>query len=404
MPSSLIRIVLVVASAVLAGMSARAQDTSQGVPATQAGKLPSTGERYKSLQQQIRKTKPSVETAKQKSAALKAEALALRRKLIVTVARVQSLEREKQTLDTQVSQLAAQEKTLSASFAKDRVRVARLLGLLERVQSDYPPAIALQPEDALKASRGAMVLGASLPQLYAAAAALAHRIEALKTTRASLAARRADAARNLAALTDARSDLDQLVARREMEAGAASEAYAGLQTQLDTILKEATDLKSLLDRVASLRSAAQQSGMTVVTAANDQPVRGPGGRATLLRPVNGQIVPGGYEGTAMPGLAFITAPSAAVVAPADSHVLFAGRYHKTGQVLILELPGGYDLVLAGMDRVDVRAGDQLLAGEPVGRMAPRGNGARLYFELRQNGKDISPAPWLGIDLRKAKKS
>jgi septal ring factor EnvC (AmiA/AmiB activator) len=32
------------------------------------------------------------------------------------------------------------------------------------------------------------------------------------------------------------------------------------------------------------------------------------------------------------------------------------------------------------------------------------NGARLYFELRQNGKDLNPAPWLGVDLRKAKKS
>ena len=393
-----------VASLAFAVGRAVAQDTSNGVPASAAGKLPSTGERYKSLQQQIQKAKPSVETAKQKSTALKAEALALRRKLIETVAHVQALEREKQTLDAQVAQLAAQEKTLAASFAKDRVRVARLLGLLERVQSDYPPAIALQPDDALKASRGAMVLGASLPQIYAAAATLAHRIEALKATRVALAARRTDAANNLAALSDARSELDQLVARREAEAGAASEAYAGLQAQLNTIVKEATDLKNLLDRVAALRSAAQQSGMTVVTAANDQPMRGPGGRATLFRPVNGQIVPGGSERAAMPGLTFVTAPSAAVVAPADSRVLFAGRYHKTGQVLILELPGGYDLVLAGMDRVDVRAGDQLLAGEPVGRMAPKGNGARLYFELRQNGKDISPAPWLGIDLRKAKKS
>src|SRR6185503_8641511 len=101
---------------------------------------------------------------------------------------------------------------------------------------------------------------------------------------------------------------------------------------------------------------------------------------------------------------FVTSSGAAVGAPADSHVLLAGPYHKTGQVLILETAGRYDLVLAGLDRIDVRPGDQLLAGEPVGRM-PRGrNGARLYFELRQNGKSVNPEPWLGIDLRKARKS
>jgi septal ring factor EnvC (AmiA/AmiB activator) len=72
--------------------------------------------------------------------------------------------------------------------------------------------------------------------------------------------------------------------------------------------------------------------------------------------------------------------------------------------LILESAGGYDLVLAGLERVDVRSGDALLAGEPLGTMPGTGAGSRLYFELRQNGKGVSPAPWLEIDLRKAKRS
>jgi septal ring factor EnvC (AmiA/AmiB activator) len=75
--------------------------------------------------------------------------------------------------------------------------------------------------------------------------------------------------------------------------------------------------------------------------------------------------------------------------------------------LILEMPGGYDLILAGMDRFAVRSGDQLLAGEPIGKM-PLGTNGRLYFEVQQNGKSYSPAPWLDPDLkpdlRKAKKS
>jgi len=65
--------------------------------------------------------------------------------------------------------------------------------------------------------------------------------------------------------------------------------------------------------------------------------------------------------------------------------------------------GGYDLVLAGLDRIDVRPGDQLLAGEPIGAM-PGFGGGKLYFEVRDNGKGVSPAPWLEIDLRKAKRT
>jgi septal ring factor EnvC (AmiA/AmiB activator) len=52
--------------------------------------------------------------------------------------------------------------------------------------------------------------------------------------------------------------------------------------------------------------------------------------------------------------------------------------------------------------MEVRPGDQLLAGEPLGTM-PR-IGGRLYFEVRQNGKGVSPAPWLSGELRKAKRT
>jgi septal ring factor EnvC (AmiA/AmiB activator) len=124
-------------------------------------------------------------------------------------------------------------------------------------------------------------------------------------------------------------------------------------------------------------------------------------------PVVGRQVPGGMEGVGgarAPGLTIAVEPGARVIAPADSEVLFAGPYHKTGQVLILELTTGYDLVLAGLGRVDVRPRDEVLAGEPVGLMPKIGQDVRLYFELRQNGHGVNPAPWLAVELRKAQRS
>jgi septal ring factor EnvC (AmiA/AmiB activator) len=72
--------------------------------------------------------------------------------------------------------------------------------------------------------------------------------------------------------------------------------------------------------------------------------------------------------------------------------------------LILQSLGGYNLVLAGLEHVDVRAGDQLLAGEPVGGMPRTGTESRLYFELRQNGKGVDPRPWLEVEPRKVTRS
>jgi septal ring factor EnvC (AmiA/AmiB activator) len=382
-------------------------DMSRAVPLDQAGKLPSTQDRFNTLKTQIQKNKPIVESARQKNDALNAQAAALRKRLIETAARVQALEAEKGTLDSAIAELVIEERQMSANFARDRIRVARLLGVLERLQHDMPPVIVLKADDALGATHGAMLLGASLPRIYGAAATLSRRLAELRKTRADLLIRRIDSARNAVQLSTARTELDQLLEIKEREAQAATSQYGDLQSQLDTIAGEAADLGGLLAKVAALRAAMPTNQNVVVVSAQAAPSASSLKRGALRRPAVGKMVEGWGDGTGgnlSPGVTFLTQPGASVVSPTDAQVLFSGRYHKTGQVLILEMPGGYDLVLAGLDRVAVRAGDQLLAGEPLGTMPPNRDGARLYFELRQIGKGTSPAPWLDVDLRKAKKS
>jgi septal ring factor EnvC (AmiA/AmiB activator) len=334
---------------------------------------------------------------------LNAEASSLRQKLVATAAQVQLLEEQKGRLDADIASLATQERASSEKFLHDRANVARLLTVLERLQQDMPPVLVLRPDDALAASRGAMMLGAALPRIYKAAADLAQRVALLKKTRAELVVRRAEGARNETALASARGELDQLLAMKSQEADEASSRYGDLASQLDSAANEAASLGALLSKVATLRGQHPAQAVVVVAAQNvSLDLR----RGRLLRPVVGRIVRGDADspgGEHAPGLSFLAPPSARVVAPTDCQVLFAGRYHKTGQVLILESAGGYDLVLAGLERVDVRSGDALLAGEPLGTMPGAGAGSRLYFELRQNGKGVSPAPWLEIDLRKAKR-
>ena len=381
-------------------------DMSKAVPASEIGKLPTTEERYRSLQGQLGKAKPAVDAAKSKSQTLTAQAEALRAKLIDTAARVQSLEQQKVNLDSEIATLSAREQVMAESFAHDRVGVAHLLGILERLQHDTPPIIALRATDAEDAAEGAMLLGASLPRVYGAAADLARRLYALRRTRAQLVTRRTEAAKNAIQLAAARSRLNQLLATKQAEAASATARYATLQSALDQIAAQADDLGQLLRKVAALRAEKTVADDIVVVGAGENPGKGLAPDA-LERPVVGRIEDGGIDGVGgarAPGVTFMTQGGAQVVAPADTEVLFAGPYHKTGQVLILEMAGGYDLVLAGLDRVDVKVGDELLAGEPVGVMPPSRPGAKLYFELRRNGKGTSPAPWLRTGLRKAERS
>ena len=381
-------------------------DLSHAIPAKALSNLPSTEAQFRTLKKEIAKNQPEVATAKRASDALARQAAALQQKLVTTAARVEALEREKARLAADIAHLTVENARLSADFAYDRVSVSRLLAVLERLQHDMPPAMVLRPDDALSAARGAMLIGTSLPNVYGDAAALARRIDTLRLTRLALVARHAEAEGNAVYLAQARIELDQLLAMKRLEADDAATRYGDLKNELKTIALQAVDLQALLEKVAALRTVPASQSVVTVTA-QESAIGSKPGRDSLVCPVVGQPVPGGMEGvggTAAPGLTYATAPGAQVISPADGTVLFAGPYHKSGQVLILQMANGYDAVLAGLDRLEVRPEDRMLAGEPVGTMSKTGMQPRLYFELRLSGRGLTPAPYMAVALRKAKRS
>ncbi len=367
-------------------------DLSQALPGKSLGKLPSSAQQLQTLSSELRQGQPKLASARQKTDALAQEAAALRKKLIETAARIETLERQQIEADIRIVSLTAENARLSKGFVNDRVAVTRLLAVLERLQHDMPPALAMRPNDALGAARGAMLIGASLPPIYAQAAALLRRIDALRRTRDDLERQKAAAADTTARLNVARGQLDELLAEKEREARDAAENYDSLKSRLQEVARQASDFQALLSRVRTLRQdGGPQQGVVTVEAASAGSL-GALARNSLLAPVVTAAKPAKESGT--PGLSYATRPGAQVIAPSDGKVLYAGPYHKSGQVLILEITTGYDVVLAGLGRVTVKPNDQLLAGEPVGNMPLEAADNRLYFELRHDGRGSSPEPWL----------
>lgn len=380
-----------------------AMDLSHALPGKALAKLPSSSQQLQSLSSELKQGQPQLASAKQKSDTLAAEAAALRRKLIATAARIGSLERRQVDNNARIAQLTVEDARLSAGFANDRIAVTKLIGVLERLQHDMPPALAMRPDDALGAARGSMLIGASLPPVYAQAARLSRRIDALKRTRVALEQEQAQAADTAAHLFIARRELDELLLQKHQEAAGAAQNYGTLKAQMERVARQAADFQALLARVKALRlqgnggaGGAPDQSTVMVTAENAGSLGGLG-KNSLLEPVVGSVVGGTDSGTS--GLYYATGPGAQVIAPADGKVLYAGPYHKAGQVLILEITTGYDVVLAGLGRVTVKPNDQLLAGEPVGTMPTTAADDRLYFEVRHGGHGQSPAPWLKLNLR-----
>lgn len=102
------------------------------------------------------------------------------------------------------------------------------------------------------------------------------------------------------------------------------------------------------------------------------------------------------------GIVIETRHGAQVTSPSDAWVLYAGEFRSYGKILILNGGGGYHILLAGLNLIDVQVGQFVLTGEPVGTMAPLPRGAKvdaankppvLYIEFRKDQKPIDPDPW-----------
>ncbi|MDW8399975.1 MAG: peptidoglycan DD-metalloendopeptidase family protein, partial [Acetobacteraceae bacterium] len=118
-------------------------------------------------------------------------------------------------------------------------------------------------------------------------------------------------------------------------------------------------------------------------------------------PVAGRIIRGfGAAGPDGPsrGLTYAAPPGAQVVSPCAGRAVFAAPFRSYGLLLIVDCGGGYHFLLAGLERLEVQAGSRLLAGEPVGRLGEAEAGgagrARLYLELRRDGRPVDPRPFL----------
>ena len=121
-------------------------------------------------------------------------------------------------------------------------------------------------------------------------------------------------------------------------------------------------------------------------------------REPLALPVDGALVErfGDPErGLRSRGLAFRVDASGPVQAPCGGRVVFAAPFRSFGLLLIIQHADGYHTLLSGMSRLDVRVGQVVRRGQPVGLMTVEGSGSsRLYMELRRSGEPIDPMPSL----------
>ena len=342
--------------------------------------------------------------------------------LIETTAKVQETERQRAAATARLAELNINADALSASLENRRVVISDVLAALQRMGRDPPPAILVRPGDMVEAVRAAMMLGATISDLKSEADALASDLDKLTALRASIASQRDDLARSAQSLALDKTRLTELIRARQQSLSVAETALGAERKRAAELAGQAANLKDLIAGIereigaaaAADRATAADVASRAAAARGADPARltpaiaFADAKGQLSMPVAGAVLKtfGSADsyGGAEKGVSIATPAAATVSSPIDGWVVYSGPYRTYGQLLILNAGGGYYMVLAGMDRINVSVGQFVLAGEPVAVMgdgsartaAAAAIGAAqpvLYIEVRKNETAIDPGPW-----------
>jgi murein hydrolase activator len=348
----------------------------------------------------------------------------LNQQLIDTAARVRDVEGRIEETRGRLKPLDAQEVALRKSLDERRSAIAEILAALQRVGRQPPPALLVQPEDALKAVRTAITLGAIVPDMRNQAEALSGDLADLLTVRKAIVGEKEHLARDLDLLGREQLRMNLLVDERQKKQSQTEDALeaeraraAGLAQQAENLKDLIAKLESALDPAArnahaEARSIEEDATRPALAALKDPGRLSPAVTFAALRgrlrlPVNGAKIRdfGGSDGTGgtQKGQLIAAHAGAQITSPCDGWVVYAGPFRSYGQLLILNAGGGYHVLLAGMERISVDLGQFVLTGEPVAVMgsgsqvsaagATRSKQPVLYVEFRKDGTPIDPSPW-----------
>jgi murein hydrolase activator len=343
-------------------------------------------------------------------------------RLVETARALRLSEKRLTEIEERLADIRAKAKEQHERLDDKSAQMSALFVLMQGMSRQPPPVMITHSQDALKMIRSGMVLAAfygDVEKLATELSAEVERVDQLQREAEQQEQRRKSEQTQNARL---KSQIDLLLVENKEQLESATENLDNLKNFNQINLAGIKSLEEMLpaldaakkkgkpappegEAAKGAREAAPNHDKTAMLDARMQPaIPFANSQGLLPLPAQGKIAikfgqsDGG--GMASKGVHIETRPSAQVVSPCDGSILYAGPFRSYGQLLIIDPGGGYHVVVAGMDRIQVVQGQTVVAGEPLATMgseirSSEKTSARpiLYVEFRRDQQSIDPAPW-----------
>jgi septal ring factor EnvC (AmiA/AmiB activator) len=361
-------------------------------------------------QQRLQETQRQLKHEREKAAAARRRESSLLVELEETERRLADKRREAMRLDRQIRRLQSEITGLRGDIVRleghrggQERALARRLRVMYKIHARGAALPILvsdhNPMDRIAAIRhlaSLAALDARLIQEYRVTSGrLTDRKQREETRRTELAGLRAEAKREQAAADREAANRRRLLAKVRDE-----RAYH------DRMVGELTEASRRLEAfIRDLAAKQRRAAKGPPRLPGDTPRTGFGAfRGRLPWPTDGRMV-NGFGAQVHPRFGTrtfrngvdIEAPEGTEIAAVyGGHVVYTGWFKGYGNLIILDHGHDYYTIYAHIAEIGVKEGEDVRQGQRIGTVGDTGSleGARLYFEVRYQGRALDPADWL----------
>ncbi|MBR3930692.1 MAG: peptidoglycan DD-metalloendopeptidase family protein [Alphaproteobacteria bacterium] len=331
-----------------------------------ASELSKINAQIKQTEQQNKKLEQQVKTSDR-------EISKTRKQLVRTADKVSELEDKRDAMAKKISELDSKRDTISRDMEKNRGRIADATASILFVAANPSFDSTDMREYVLTTS----VLSGMADVLDVEIQRAGEQVLELEKIRDKRAIEKEKLDRTAQKYAKEKKQLDKLLRTRSAQ-------NEKLKSQHSALKKKLRDLSERAKSISELSAGVGSSEMSGDARFS---------KRKLNLPVRGRVVVKYGEKTALglksDGWRVRTRGDALVMAPADGVVKFADNFRGFGKVVIMSHKNGYNTVMTNLGNIDVMLEQEVLAGEPIGRMNP--DKPEMYLEVRRGNNAVDPA-------------
>ncbi len=345
----------------------------------------------KQLNQKIKYSKTHASKLIKKTKTLAKQRQNIQKEMIKLAYKTKKLEARISMITLELGRLKQKRSLFINDLQSERQNIAYILSTLQNVKKNLPPALVIKPEDSLAGLRTMLILTTLIPHLQEKSNKLKQKIDQIDSINTKIT--QEQNIKNKLKL--------ETLKNQKLLATLADKKQTTEIATLKTIQKEQTKIKIMQKQAKSLNELLETLKKIHIKSPSNPSIYFSKAKGTLPLPIHGIFLPKKQTKqlnlkTGREGEYIQYTQDSIITAPYNATIIYAGEFHDYGNMIIMSTGQNYHLLLSGIHIMQVKTGQTVLAGEPIGQthLHPFGGSPQtLYVEMRHKGNFINTKTW-----------